>query len=220
MAIKLSGPMVAPENGVARQAMVLLHGYGSDGNDLIGLVPYFRDLMPEALFVAPNAPHSCAINPIGFEWFAIDHAAEVRDFSGIQSVREDIAGFLEDLWAQTGIAPADTILCGFSQGAMIALDTGLHLEQDILGIVAFSGGISPAAIPDIPPGRQVPVCLVHGDADDVVPVEMSQRAESVLAAAGVRVTLHISPGMGHGIGPDAVEFTREFIAGICATKSS
>jgi len=218
--VKLSGPMVQPQSEAPRRAMVLLHGYGSDGNDLIGLVPYFRDLMPDALFAAPNAPRSCAINPLGYEWFPVSFDGLFGGFDGIQSARPVVAEFLYDLWAQTGIGPAETILAGFSQGAMIALDTGLSLDAGLCGILSFSGGIPLGQTPDLHGGPEVPICIVHGDQDPVVPLEMSQHAEKLLSAAGHRVRLHVSKGLGHGIDGDGVDFARRFVAEIAVDEAN
>jgi len=138
--IKLSGPMLPPKSGRApKQLMVLLHGYGADGRDLIGLGGEWRDDYPDMLFVSPNAPWPCARNPGGFEWFALsDRPAEDFRREGADQARPVIVNFLIDLWAQTGLSARDTVLCGFSQGAMMALHAGLSLDQKVRGIIAFS----------------------------------------------------------------------------------
>lgn len=209
--ITLSGPSVAPPDGPAKRLVVLLHGYGSDGADLIGLVPYFRDLMPQAAFLAPNAPYPCAINPSGYEWFPLDLDRDFSRLHGVETVRPVLGRFLEQLWAQTGLGAADTVLVGFSQGAMIALDTGFRLKEPLAAIVGFSGGI-------VAPERLVeevksspPVCLLHGDSDDVVPPMFSIGGAQALEALGFDVTLHVSTGTGHTIAPDSLEVARRFL---------
>ncbi len=212
MTAKLSGPMAPPRSGKAKKAVVLLHGYGSDGNDLISLQPYLADLLPDAVFVAPNAPAPCAINPAGYEWFPLDLDREISRLEGIDSTRPVISGFLNDLWAETGLAAKDTLLCGFSQGAMIALDSGLRLPETLFGIISFSGGVvAPEKLGDEIKAKP-PVCLIHGDSDDVVPPRMSLEGENALKAAGVDVRLHISPGTGHSIAQDGLVAARQFIS--------
>lgn len=142
MGSKLSGPMIVPRSGEPpRQAMVLLHGYGSDGNDLIGLAPHWQDLLPEALFVSPNAPDVCDSFAGGYQWFPVSFAGDrlARRQEGVLQARPVLVEFLTDLWQQTGIAPEQTILAGFSQGAMMALHVGLSLDRPLMGIIAFSG---------------------------------------------------------------------------------
>lgn len=207
--IKLSGPMLPPKSGRApKQLMVLLHGYGADGRDLIGLGGEWRDDYPDMLFVSPNAPWPCARNPGGFEWFALsDRPAEDFRREGADQVRPVIVNFLIDLWAQTGLSARDTVLCGFSQGAMMALHAGLSLDQKVRGIIAFSGALIPPAEPWSAP----PVALIHGNIDGVVPVQLSLEAESALRQAGVDARLFIEENTGHGIAPDGLGFATGFL---------
>ena len=215
MPTKLSGPMLAPKSGAQpRHAIVLLHGYGSDGADLIGLAPHWQDMLPDALFVSPNAPETCRINAAGFQWFDIDYEGDklASRQSGVVQARPVLVEFLEDLWSQTGIAPERTILAGFSQGAMMALHVGLSLPQPLMGIIAFSGAFLPPA--GFAEGRfaKSPVCLVHGDMDPVVDPELSADADAALRLAGFDVSYHVSAGVGHGIAPDGLAFASAFIA--------
>ncbi|MBN9305877.1 MAG: hypothetical protein BGO82_01415 [Devosia sp. 67-54] len=207
--IKLSGPMLPPKSGRApKQLMVLLHGYGADGRDLIGLGGEWRDDYPDMLFVSPNAPWPCARNPGGFEWFALsDRPAEDFRREGADQARPVIVNFLIDLWAQTGLSARDTVLCGFSQGAMMALHAGLSLDQKVRGIIAFSGALIPPAGPWSAP----PVALIHGNIDGVVPVQLSLEAETALRQAGVDARLFIEENTGHSIAPDGLGFATAFL---------
>ena len=215
MSVKRSGPMLPPKSGGApQQAVVLLHGYGSDGSDLIGLAPYFQAVLPDALFVSPNAPDACPGNPFGFQWFALDYDSDrvANRQHGLPLARPVLVDFLNDLWAQTGLTPEQTILAGFSQGAMLALHVGLSLERPLLGIIAFSGAFVPPEGFGAKPYAKPAVCLVHGDADGVVDPEFSADADAALRLAGYDVAYHVSPGVGHGIAPDGLAFASDFIA--------
>lgn len=212
---KLSGPMLVPADGATPDtAVVLLHGYGSDGNDLISLAPQWQGILPTALFVSPNAPYPAGMVGFGYQWFDIDFAGDklASRQTGVVTARPILADFLADLWAQTGIAPERTILAGFSQGAMMALHTGLSLPQRLMGVIGFSGAFLP---PDGFGGAafaRPPVCLVHGDMDEVVDPNLSADAHAVLTGAGYDVAYHVSRGVGHGISPDGLEFATQFIA--------
>lgn len=213
MTITLSGPMLPPRSGAAaKQLMVLLHGYGADGGDLISLGIDWRERWPEMLFVAPNAPEPCDANPGGYQWFPLNTDRIAGRIEGAAKARPVLVNFLMDVWAQTGIAPQQTVLAGFSQGAMMALHVGTSLATPLAGIVAFSGAFVPAD--GFAEGRfaRPPVALVHGEMDGVVDPQLSVEAERVLAAAGFDVALHLSPGIGHGIAPDGLGFATEFLA--------
>ena len=212
---KLSGPMLLPASGTPpKQAVVLLHGYGSDGNDLIGLASHWRDMLPDALFVAPNGPAPCDGFGEGYQWFEIDFAGDrlASRQTGVLKARPILEQFLGDMWSQTGIQPEDTLLVGFSQGAMMALHVGLSLPRSLMGIVAFAGALLPPEGFGTASFGQPPICLVHGDADSVVDPERSADAAQALEAAGYDVAYHVSPGAAHTIAPDGLAFASAFIA--------
>jgi phospholipase/carboxylesterase len=214
---KLSGPMIAPANGQAPDsAVVLLHGYGSDGNDLIGLAPHFQHLLPGAIFVSPNAPMPTGMG--GFQWFAIDWTGDrlASRQTGVLEARPVIEGFLRDLWAQTGIRPERTMLIGFSQGAMMALHVGTGIDETLMGIIGFSGAFLPPEGFDAADKPKAPVCIIHGDMDDVVDPNLSGEANRALSEAGYDVSYHVSRGVGHGIAPDGLDFAGQFIAAVAS----
>ena len=204
---RLSGPMLPATSGAAKQAVVLLHGYGSDGSDLIGLGQMWAPGFPDALFVSPNAPEACAINPAGYQWFPLDLDRPQSRIVGAPLARPPIEEFLRALWDETGLGPAETVLAGFSQGAMMALHVGVQLTESLAGIVAFSGAL-------IPPERYAskpPVLLLHGDLDPLVDPSLSREALSVLKAEGYDVELLVSPGIGHSISPEGLEAATAFL---------
>lgn len=215
---KLSGPMVQPKSGKPEQIVVLLHGYGSDGNDLIALAQYFQAELPNALCVAPNAPHPCDINPAGYQWFPLDLDRDLSRLDGAASARPSIQTFLEDLWAETGLTAADTFLVGFSQGAMMALDVGLRLDPQPFGIVSFSGALIGPEHLQNELGGKPPVVLVHGSDDEVVPTESSQIADAHLRQWGILSAIHIDHGSGHAIAQDGLMFALAFVREVKAMR--
>ncbi|HEY8576309.1 MAG TPA: alpha/beta hydrolase [Devosia sp.] len=211
---KLSGPMLLPQSGLPpTKAVVLLHGYGSDGNDLIGLAPVWRDVLPDALFVSPNGPEPCRQFGAGFQWFDISFEEDrlAKRQVGVVQARPVLVTFLQDMWSQTGIAPEHTILAGFSQGAMMALHVGLSMPEPLMGIIGFSGAFLPPEGFGTSLMAKSPVCLVHGDMDDVVDPEHSADADVALRLAGYDVSYHVSRGTAHGIAPDGLDFATQFI---------
>jgi phospholipase/carboxylesterase len=213
MPVPLSGPILPPANGRAADRLVLLlHGYGADGNDLIGLGGQWAELLPGALFVSPNAPSICAQNGAGYEWFPLGSDRAVSRKAGAAMARPVLIAFLETLWRRTGLGPGETWLIGFSQGAMMALNAGLSLDAPLRGIVAFSGALIPPDDFDTRPANGTPVLLVHGEADGVVEARMSREAARILGEAGYGVELRLFPGLAHGISPAALDAATGFIA--------
>jgi phospholipase/carboxylesterase len=213
----LSGPMLAPLSGGApKQLVVLLHGYGSNGDDLIGLAPAWQPTLPDALFLSPNAHEGVPGYAGGYQWFepAMTGDRVAGRQVGTRLAAPVIKAFLADLWTQTGLTAGDTILAGFSQGAMMALHVGLSLPEPLMGVIAFSGSFLPAdnfGAPDLP---KPPVCIVHGDMDQVVEPIHGEDAHAALVAAGYDVRYHVSHGVGHGIAPDGLAFATDFIASL------
>ena len=212
MMLNLAGPIVRPKTGEAKTILVLLHGYGSDGQDLIGLAPLFADLLDSPLIFAPNAPESCPLNPAGYQWFALNSGSDLTKLEGIEDAAMTIHVLLESLWAETGLGPEDTMLAGFSQGGMLSLYAGLSRDEALAGIISFSGGLpfDTSYWPEIE--SEPPVLLIHGDMDEVVPTMMSITTHDALRVQGISVEKHISPGCPHAIAPDSVEVARKFVS--------
>lgn len=212
---KLSGPMLPPASGgLPKQAVVLLHGYGSDGQDLIGLAPNWQGLLPDAVFISPNGPDRCRQLASGFQWFDVSFEGDrlASRQLGVVEARPVLVEFLTDLWSQSGVEPENTLLAGFSQGAMMALHVGLSLPTPLMGIIAFSGAFLPPAGFGTAQLGKSPICLIHGDMDTVVDPEHSADADVALRLAGYDVSYHVSAGVGHGIAPDGLDFASRFIA--------
>jgi phospholipase/carboxylesterase len=137
---KLEGPSFGPHaGGKPGHLVVLLHGYGADGNDLIGLAPVLAPLMPDVVFHAPNAPHLCEGNPLGYQWFGISRMDPSVAAAGVRTAAPYVEQFLDDRMAAYGVDESKTVLVGFSQGTMMALHVGLRRAKPLAGIVGFSG---------------------------------------------------------------------------------
>ncbi|MGO4914707.1 alpha/beta hydrolase [Pseudogemmobacter sp. W21_MBD1_M6] len=202
-------------SGEARSVVVFLHGYGANGADLLGLADPLADHLPDTLFVAPDAPEQCAGSPMGFQWFPIpwiDGSSEQEAEAGMRAAAEDLNAFLDALLVDEDMLPEQMAIIGFSQGTMMALHVVPRRDEAIAGMVGFSGRlISPEALIDEVMVRP-PILLVHGDQDDVVPVQSLPEAAEALQAAGfVDVFAHIMKGTAHGIAPDGLSVALAFL---------
>lgn len=204
-----------PQSGDTRSAVVFLHGYGANGADLLGLADPLADHLPDTLFVAPDAPENCAGSPFGYQWFPIpwiDGSSEEESSRGMQQAVEDLNAFLDALMVDEDLLPEQVCLFGFSQGTMMSLHVAPRREDSVAGIVAFSGRLlEPELLVDEVQSR-MPILLVHGDQDDVVPVQSLPQAAEALQNAGFSdVYAHVMKGTAHGIAPDGLSVALAFI---------
>jgi phospholipase/carboxylesterase len=209
----LSGPVLPPADGGApKRLAILLHGVGADGNDLIGLAPFFQQALPDALFVSPNAPFRYDMAPMGHQWFSIrDFSPEAR-LAGAGETAPILDAFIDARLAEYGLTDDRLVLIGFSQGTMMALYVGLRRAQSPAGIIGYSGVLVGAESMAGEIRSRPPVLLVHGDADPVVPVQALPLAVESLEALGVGVQAHTRPGLGHGIDEEGIRLGQEFLS--------
>ncbi len=210
----LTSARVGAHSGQGKSLVILVHGYGADGQDLLGLADPLAPHLPDTVFLAPNAPNRCSNNPLGFEWFPIpwlDGSTEDEAKAGMQAALEDLNGFIDAAIRDEGVGAENTVLLGFSQGTMMSLHIGPRRSPCLAGIVGFSGRLlAPERLAAEVVSRP-PVLLVHGDRDDMVPPASMPQAADALSAAGFEVKTHVSPGMGHGIAPDGLGVAMGFL---------
>ncbi len=211
---KLQAGRRAARSGKASSLVILVHGYGADGADLLGLADPLGEHMPDTVFVAPNAPNRCSNNPMGYEWFPIpwlDGSSEEAAAEGMARAVEDLNAFIDETIAAEGVDDAHTILLGFSQGTMMNLHIAPRRPRPVAGVVGFSGRLLAPEQLKFEAVSRPPVLLVHGDRDDMVPPASMPEAADALQQAGFEVYTHVSPGMGHGIAPDGLGVALQFM---------
>jgi len=223
MAVELDGPRLSPRSGAPRQLVVFLHGYGADGNDLIEIGRAWQQLLPQAAFVSPHAPEPCGQAPVGRQWFALTFRDPNERWVGANKAAPLLERFLDAELARQQLPPSALALVGFSQGTMMALHVGLRRAAPPAAIVGYSGllVLPPDGNPETLAAdvrSRPPVLLVHGDQDELIPVEALFQGSQALAAMGVPVEWHLSAGIGHGIDPEGLRHGGEFLARCFASK--
>ncbi|MEE2761603.1 MAG: phospholipase [Pseudomonadota bacterium] len=215
----LDGPEFGPATGGApEQLVIFLHGYGADGNDLIGLAHHFADLMPGAKFVAPNAPHRCEGAMFGYQWFPLAERTEQEMLAGARHAQPVIDMFIDHRLRVTNLREKNLALIGFSQGTMVSLFNGLRREGQMAGILGYSGRLVGAEVLAAEIRVRPPVVLINGDGDELIPGNEQPKAVAALEGVGVPVVGHIRPGLGHSIDEVGVEIGRQFLACIFGLK--
>ncbi|MBP1804472.1 alpha/beta hydrolase [Rubellimicrobium aerolatum] len=212
---RLRAERVEPLSGETRSALILLHGYGANGRDLIGLAEPLGEHLPDTLFLSPDAPESCEGAPMGLQWFPIpwiDGSSEEMARNGLLAAAADLQAFLDGVMVDEDLLPEQVALLGFSQGSMMALHAAPRREEPVAAIVAFSGRLlEPELLADEAQSRP-PVLLIHGDRDDVVPVQALPEAARALESAGwTEVYAHVMKGTPHGIAPDGLSVALAFL---------
>ncbi len=209
---RIDGPRQPAANGQPpAKLVILLHGYGADGNDLFGLAPYWARLLPDTAFVSPHAPEPCGMQPVGRQWFSIGSFSAEERLRGAEKAAPILDAFIDQELERYGLDDSRLALVGFSQGPMMALHVGLRRARPCAGIVGFSGAlVAPERLPDEISARP-PVLMIHGDMDDLLPVESLFQAVQGLGAADVRAEWHVSANCGHSIAQDGLELGGQFL---------
>ncbi|MBL6853308.1 MAG: dienelactone hydrolase family protein [Alphaproteobacteria bacterium] len=208
----LSGPRLPPARGPATHLVVLCHGYGADGNDLIGLAPRWQRLLPTVAFSAPNAPEPVPGAPSGYQWFPIQRLDPGEMQRGVESASDLLNIFLDAELARHELPPDRLALVGFSQGTMMSLQVGLRRPVKPAAIVGYSGMLARGTELEPLPPDTPPILMVHGSDDPMIPAQAMLASVGMLGGAGAAVQWHISPGVGHGIDPQGLELGGGFLS--------
>jgi phospholipase/carboxylesterase len=219
MALILDGPRMPPARGGKPDALVvLLHGYGSNGADLISLAPYWAKALPGAAFIAPNALEPVPQAPGGFQWFPISQLDPHLMEAGARQAALSVDRFLDRELERYGLDNTRLALVGFSQGTMMALHVGLRRKVQPAAILGYSGVLVGGRKLKEEVQKAPPILLVHGDQDQMIPITAMFDSAEALAAAGLGAQWHVSYGVPHSIGPDGLDLGGAFLATYLKTK--
>jgi phospholipase/carboxylesterase len=212
MAALLDGPRLPPAaGGTARQLVVFLHGYGADGNDLIGLGREWARVLPHTAFVSPHAPEPCGMAPMGRQWFNLTFRDPGEMVRGVTHAAPALNAFLDAEIKKHDLGSRALALVGFSQGTMLALGAGLARNPPLAAIVGYSGALASVEALPKDPVTAPAILLVHGDMDEVIPLDAMLIAREQLAQAGIAVEWHVAQGIGHGIDAEGLRLGGAFL---------
>ena len=207
-----------PTSGSVKKVVIFLHGYGADGADLFSLSDPLSEQLPDCFFASPDAPRKCGASPFGYEWFPIpdiDGSTITDMMQALATSEKLIIKLIDGYKKRFELDYSDIVLLGFSQGCMISLNIGLRQLNDLAGIVGISGRLlMPESLEENKKERYPSIILIHGDADEVVPISSMHEAEKVLDKINVKFSTHVSKNIGHGIAPDGLSKALEFIKNI------
>jgi phospholipase/carboxylesterase len=212
----LDGPRIEPRSGQAKNLVVFLHGYGADGNDLIEIGRAWQELLPDTAFVSPHAPRPCGQSPTGREWFPLTMREPSERWTGVNAAAPVLNAFLDAELSRRQLPPSALALVGFSQGTMMSLHVGLRRAVAPAAIVGYSGMLVVPSEAELDKfasevRSRPPVLLIHGDQDQLIPVQALLHAAQGLASLDIPTQWHISPGVGHGIDQEGLRHGGEFL---------
>lgn len=213
----IDGPRISPAGkGPAKSLVVLLHGYGADGNDLIDIGRIWAPLMPETAFVSPHAPEPCAEAPVGRQWFPLAGVDPVKLREGVLHAAPALDAFLDAELARHKLTDNRLALVGFSQGTMMALHVAPRRAKTIAGVVGYSGLLPGPEFLKAEAKQRPPILLIHGDADQLIPSLALYAAARVLGDAGFQAEWHMRPGLEHGIDQEGLDLGAGFLKRVLA----
>ena len=208
----LTGPEFGPaDGGNIAQLVILCHGLGADGNDLIGLAPYFAQVLPNAKFLSPNAPFPCDLAPSGYQWFSLQERTEEAMLSGALMARPILDAFIDQQLETHNLTEDKLALIGFSQGTMMSLFTAPRRKHPVAGVVGYSGRLIGKDLTTSETRCRPPIVMINGDQDELVPAEVQPVAVEALSAAGIEIEGHIRPGLGHSIDDEGIRIAQDFL---------
>jgi len=204
-----------PASGLKpKQLIVLLHGYGSNGQDLISLAPYWQGAVPNAIFISPDAPFACemAPSPTMRQWFSLAEYTPDKLLEGTEQAEPHLQRFIDQQLEEHNLSDEALALVGFSQGTMMSLYSGPRRKGQIAGILGYSGALIGGE--SLGNHNKPPVHLIHGENDSVVPVEAYHKAYKVLHEKGFKVGGHTTTGLGHSIDESGIKSGSDFLSKI------
>ncbi|MCB1839126.1 MAG: dienelactone hydrolase family protein [Rhodospirillales bacterium] len=204
-----------PGSGNIRNMVILLHGVGSNGRDLISLAPYWAQSLPDTLFISPDAPFRCDMAPPGYpnsyQWFSLQNRDPAVMLEGVKTVEPIVKAFIDEQLKEHNLKPGQLALVGFSQGTMTSLHVGPRYNPPLAGIVGFSGAL--LWKPEMAKEKLnlIPILLVHGEYDDVVPVDAWHHAMTMLSSCGFEPSGYTQPGLYHSIDQEGITTAASFL---------
>jgi len=215
MQSKIDGPYRGPANGEKPEKLIImLHGVGADGDDLIDLATPLGSVFPNTGFASPHAPLPYDMAPMGRQWFSLMDRDPNKLLAGAQAAAPVLSAFIDDQKSAHGLNDSDIALLGFSQGTMMSLYHAPRRAGQLAGVLGFSGALIGGGSLETEAVSKPPILLIHGEADPVVPFGAMGAAAQALANAGFTVDTLSRPGLGHGIDPQGLQAGAAFLKSV------
>tara|TARA_B100000902_G_C27055913_1_gene786588 strand:- start:127 stop:783 length:657 start_codon:yes stop_codon:yes gene_type:complete len=212
MTFSLTTTIIKPENNdLINNAVILLHGYGGDGKDISMLTLNWKRFLPNTIFLCPNGPETCPINPNGFQWFDLTRDEPKYILEQSKKAEEKILTFINEVKIKYNLKNSQICLSGFSQGCMISINLGLISNENYNCIVGFSGKIIDQNDLQKRKISSTKMLLIHGDLDTVVSPTFLLEAKDFLIRNQIEVEANIIKNCEHQIPVEASSISLNYI---------
>ena len=211
MKFSLDTKIIKPENNIINSAVILLHGYGGDGNDISAVTLNWKRFLPETIFLCPDGHEECPINPNGFQWFNLDNDDPVYIIEETIKAEKKLNVFINEIKTEYNLSNSKICISGFSQGCMMSINLGLATEESFNCIVGFSGKIIDKEDISKRIKSKTKMLLIHGDEDVVVPPSSLLEAKDFLIRHKVNIETKMIKNCGHHIPIEASSIALNYI---------
>ena len=199
MSFCLNAKIIKPEDKNINNAVILLHGYGGDGNDIAPVTINWKRFLPNTIFICPDGPETCSINPTGYQWFDLNSEDEEYITKKASEAEKILKEFIVEIKNEFNLLNSNICLSGFSQGCMMSINVGLSDKEKFAGIIGFSGKI----INRNELGNRIlsrpSILLIHGDQDEIVPPVNLLEAKDFFERNKIDITTKMLKGCGHNL---------------------
>jgi|TARA_A200000113_G_scaffold103731_1_gene93148 phospholipase/carboxylesterase len=211
MTFCLNAKIIKPEDKNINNAVILLHGYGGDGNDIAPVTINWKRFLPNTIFICPDGPETCSINPTGYQWFDLNSEDEEYITKKASEAEKILKEFIVEIKNEFNLLNSNICLSGFSQGCMMSINVGLSDKEKFAGIIGFSGKI----INRNELGNRIlsrpSTLLIHGDQDEIVPPVNLLEAKDFFERNKIDITTKMLKGCGHNIPVEASSLGLTFL---------
>ena len=194
-----------------KNAMILCHGYGGDGKDISLLANYWKNYLPETIFICPDAPEKCAVSPNGFQWFDLMDQSEDEILAKSLIAEMKLNKLIDEVKSKNNLNSNQIGIGGFSQGCMISLQAGIKRKDKVRCIVGYSGKIINTKHLEKNINSRPEIILMHGEKDEVVPISCLLEAREFFNKNEYKIETKIFKNCEHRIPSEGSSVGLEFI---------
>ena len=211
MTFCLNAKIIKPEDKNINNAVILLHGYGGDGNDIAPVTINWKRFLPNTIFICPDGPETCSINPTGYQWFDLNSEDEEYITKKASEAEKILKEFIVEIKNEFNLLNSNICLSGFSQGCMMSINVGLSNKKKFAGIIGFSGKIINKSDLSNRILSKPSTLLIHGDQDEIVPPVNLLEAKDFFERNKIDITTKMLKGCGHNIPVEASSLGLTFL---------